>query len=101
MLGIIDQLQNEVPALKEALELARRADGLEELHLYHRALTLYKEAIESLLPLIGECIHTCMCIICDQLILQVNDLFLESTEKGDARKLIASEVTIVLLYNCS
>ncbi len=51
---IIDQLQNDVPALKEALDFAKKADRLEELHLYQRALELYKEAIEALLPLIGE-----------------------------------------------
>ena len=49
----LDQIQDENPALKEALEFARRADRLEEHRLYHRALELYKEAIENLLPLVG------------------------------------------------
>ncbi len=49
----VDQIQDENPPLKEALEFARRADRLEEHRLYHGALELYKEAIESLLPLVG------------------------------------------------
>ena len=45
-------MQEDCPALQEALELAGRADRYEQHHLYNRALEIYKQAVEKLLPLI-------------------------------------------------
>ena len=51
-------MQDDCPALKEALELAGRADRYEQHHLYSRALETYKQAVEKLLPLIESKMDT-------------------------------------------
>ena len=51
-------MQEDIPALKEALELTTTADKLEQQQLYTRALELYKKAVENLLPLIGMYLYT-------------------------------------------
>lgn len=68
---LLDQMQEDIPALKEALDLTTRADKLEQQQLYTRALELYKKAVENLLPLI-------------------------ESENGDRKKLLASEVQVYL-----
>lgn len=50
-----DQLQEKVPSLQEALAVANEADRLEGQQSYRKALELYKQAVEKILPVIeGE-----------------------------------------------
>ena len=51
-------MQKDCPGLQEALELAGRADRYEQHHLYIRALEMYKQAVEKLLPLIESKMDT-------------------------------------------
>ena len=48
----IDELQSEVPSLQEVLQIAREADKCELEQSYKKALELYKDAVEKLLPVI-------------------------------------------------
>ena len=49
--SVLDQMEEHHPQLKTGLERARRAEKLEDEQQYRRALVLYKEAVEFLLPL--------------------------------------------------
>ena len=51
-LYFVDEMQAELPQLKDVHSLIEQADQLEERHSYHSAREVYKEAVSILLPLI-------------------------------------------------